>query len=237
MASLTFFTITAQIRNYRSTDASTDQFPSSILIKLKIGIISILRIMYVLPLLAVWYNAVNDVNRDEHGMLYMAPVTSRDRYAESVDFWRNVYGIDMSPTMQVAKCCAFEVPSVETISGENVLTRTHLVKHVDCYAVTEKEAESVTSNFKFQSMIGAPFHGFAFWFDVMFGGSGSYRRKRASPDDAPVLSTAPEDPPTHWQQTMVYFYDPIDVEQDQVIYGGVTITQCLDNFRCINIHL
>ncbi|XP_076902472.1 putative protein arginine N-methyltransferase 6 [Bidens hawaiensis] len=191
-----------------------------------------------------------------NAMLNMAPVTHPDRYAESVDFWRKVFGIDMSPIMQVAKRCAFEAPSVETISGENVLTWPHLVKHVDCYTVTEKEAESVTSNFKFQSMIGAHFHGFAFWFDVAFGGphnnnralitveestetkpSGSYRRKRANPDDALVLSTAPEDPPTHWQQTMVYFYDPIDVEQDQVIDGGVTITQCLDNFRCINIHL
>lgn len=64
----------------------------------------------------------------------------------------------------------------------------------------------------------APFHGFAFWFDVEFSGpsnndtpssveestktnlSGSQRRKRANPNEALVLSTAPEDPPTHWQQ-------------------------------------
>lgn len=26
--------------------------------------------------------------------LYMAPVTHPDRYSESIDFWRNVYGID-----------------------------------------------------------------------------------------------------------------------------------------------
>nr|ACU17791.1 unknown [Glycine max] len=26
--------------------------------------------------------------------LYMAPVTHTDRYSDSVDFWRNVYGID-----------------------------------------------------------------------------------------------------------------------------------------------
>lgn len=67
-------------------------------------------------------------------------------------------------------------------------------------------------------MISAPLHGFAFWFDVEFSGpanneeasslteppktnpSGSHRRKRAHPDEALVLSTAPEDPPTHWQQ-------------------------------------
>lgn len=29
---------------------------------------------------------------------------------------------------------------------------------------------------------------------------GSQRKKRANPNEALVLSTAPEDPPTHWQQ-------------------------------------
>ncbi|KAI3744096.1 hypothetical protein L1987_57171 [Smallanthus sonchifolius] len=185
----------------------------------------------------------------------MAPVTHPDRYAESIDFWRNVYGIDMSPILPLAKQCAFEEPSVETISGENVLTWPHVVKHVDCYTITIKELESVTTSFKFQSMMRAPFHGFAFWFDVEFSEpanndapfsleestktkpSCSHRRKRANPDEALVLSTAPEDPPTHWQQTMIYFYEPIDVEQDQVIDGSVTLTQSKENPRFMNIHL
>ncbi|KAG4917313.1 hypothetical protein JHK85_055594 [Glycine max] len=109
--------------------------------------------------------------------LYMAPVTHTDRYSDSVDFWRNVYGID------------------------------------------------------------TPLHGFAFWFDVEFNGhaipstnyhsttsfvdnhqmNGSQRKRRTNPNEALVLSTAPEDPPTHWQQTLIYFYDPIELEQDQLI--------------------
>nr|VDC77052.1 unnamed protein product [Brassica rapa] len=54
-----------------------------------------------------------------HATLYMAPISHPDRYSHSIGFWRNVYGIDM---MQLAKQCAFEEPSVESISGENVLT-------------------------------------------------------------------------------------------------------------------
>ena len=30
--------------------------------------------------------------------LYMAPVTHSDRYSESIDFWRDVYGIDSKST-------------------------------------------------------------------------------------------------------------------------------------------
>ncbi|KAK2985413.1 hypothetical protein RJ640_007355 [Escallonia rubra] len=216
--------------------------------------------------------------------LYMAPVTHPDRYSDSIDFWRNVYGIDMSAMLPLAKQCAFEEPSVETITGENVLTWPHVVKHVDCYTITVLELQSISTRFKFQSMMRAPFHGFAFWFDVEFSGleifsasndaplaieslnnhatDGSKRKKRANPSEALVLSTAPEDPPTHWQQgpfvvwshltffspilfarvltqsnTLIYFYDPIEVEQDQVIEGSVILSQSKENARFMNIHL
>ncbi|KAB5547430.1 hypothetical protein DKX38_010836 [Salix brachista] len=67
--------------------------------------------------------------------LYMAPVTHPDRYRESIEFWRNVYGIDMSAMLPLAKQCAFEEPSVETISGENVLTWPHVVSLLTFFAV------------------------------------------------------------------------------------------------------
>jgi len=38
-------------------------------------------------------------------------------------------------------------------------------------------------------------------------------------------------------QTMVYFYDPIDLEQDQLIDGSLTLTQSRENRRFMNIHL
>ncbi|XP_040996975.1 probable protein arginine N-methyltransferase 6 isoform X1 [Juglans microcarpa x Juglans regia] len=189
--------------------------------------------------------------------LYMAPITHSDRYSESIDFWRNVYGIDMSAMLPLAKQCAFEEPCVETITGENVLTWPQVVKHLDCYTISIHELETVTTRYKFKSMMRAPLHGFAFWFDVEFSGpalsptnnhtpsshvddnplNGSQRKKRANPNEALVLSTAPEDPPTHWQQTLIYFYDPMEVEQDQLIEGSVTLSQSKENARFMNIHL
>ncbi|KAL0899590.1 hypothetical protein Bca101_083551 [Brassica carinata] len=186
-----------------------------------------------------------------HATLYMAPISHPDRYSHSIDFWRNVYGIDMSAMMQLAKQCAFEEPSVESISGETVLTWPEVVKHIDCQTIKIQELDSVTARYKFKSMMRAPMHGFAFWFDVEFSepakntsatsvanGSSAIspstegnQKKRSNPSDALVLSTSPEAPPTHWQQTIVYFYDPIDVEQDQVIEGSVTLSQSKENRR------
>ncbi|CAN6461935.1 unnamed protein product [Victoria cruziana] len=88
-----------------------------------------------------------------HATLYMAPVTHSERYKESIDFWRNVYGIDMSAMLPLAKQCAFEEPSVEIISGENVLTWPFVVKHIDCYVVTIQELECVTARYRFSSMM------------------------------------------------------------------------------------
>lgn len=76
--------------------------------------------------------------------------------------------------------------------------------------------------------MAAPFHGFAFWFDVEFSGPAIFpnnnqsqsppddvassdissprsniRKKRKNLDEALVLSTAPEDAPTHWQQVCI----------------------------------
>lgn len=195
-----------------------------------------------------------------HASLYMAPITNAERYSDSIDFWRNVHGINMSPMMPLAKQFAFEEPSIETITGENVLTWPSVVMYVDCYTVLVQELESVAATYKFSSMMQAPLHGFAFWFDVEFNGpatpstahpqtasgtplleatsdGSSEGQKLVKADEPLVLSTAPEDTPTHWQQTIVYFYDPIMVEQDQIIEGSVTISQSSENRRFLNIHL
>lgn len=194
-----------------------------------------------------------------HATLYMAPVTHSVRYSESIDFWRNVYGIDMTAMLSLAKQCAFEEPCVETITGENVMTWPSAVMHVDCYAVLAEELESITAKYKFMSMLQAPLHGFAFWFDVEFDGPqnvpsnehlhtlgassemilhpNNKSKKRVKSNEAIVLSTAPEDDPTHWQQTIIYFYDPIDVKQDQIIQGSITLSQSKENARFLNIRL
>ncbi|CAO2814007.1 unnamed protein product [Amaranthus hypochondriacus] len=193
-----------------------------------------------------------------HATLYMAPFTHPDRFSESIDFWRNVYGIDMSAMVPLAKQCAFEEPSVEIISGENILTWPHVVKHINCYTITLLELETVEAKFRLQSMMRAPLHGFAFWFDVEFGGpanvttangdshndktsnncvNGGKRKRHRSPSEGLVLSTAPEDPPTHWEQTLIFFYEPIEVVQDQLIEGSVTLKQSKENKRFMNIHL
>ncbi|KAG0502133.1 hypothetical protein HPP92_002205 [Vanilla planifolia] len=193
-----------------------------------------------------------------HATLYMAPVTHSERYHESIDFWRNVYGIDMSVILPLAKQCAFEEPSIETISAENILSWPFVVKGIDCYTVTAQELESITTRYRFASMLRAPLHGFAFWFDVEFSDPASFpthfnsfitsgsststhlstqRTNLANSNKKLLLSTAPEEEPTHWQQAIIYFYEPIEMTQDQIIEGSITLSRSMENPRFLNIHL
>nr|XP_017226310.1 PREDICTED: probable protein arginine N-methyltransferase 6 isoform X1 [Daucus carota subsp. sativus] len=177
--------------------------------------------------------------------LYIAPVTLPDRYSSKIDFWRNVYGIDMSAMVPWAIQDAYEDPCVEKIKSEHLLALPQVVKRVDCYTINIKELESFKSIFEFQCLTRATFHGFAFWFDVEFRGpvtspadsnapplqsssnhptTSGQKRKRDDPIEAIVLSTAPDKPPTHWEQMVVYLNNPIDVEQGHKIEGSVTWT-------------
>ncbi|XP_038971824.1 probable protein arginine N-methyltransferase 6.2 isoform X4 [Phoenix dactylifera] len=166
-----------------------------------------------------------------HATLYMAPVTHTARYSESIDFWRDVYGIKMSAMLPLAKQSAFEEPCIETITGENVLTWPLMVMEVDCYTIKVQELESITANYRFSSMLnGSPS-------SDQHSQNSSQSKKRVKSDETIVLSTAPEDAPTHWQQTLLYLYEPIELKQDQIIEGSVTLTQSMENPRFLNIHL
>jgi len=118
-----------------------------------------------------------------------------------------------------------------------------------------KECTNLTLHVLFNASL-APLHGFAFWFDVEFNGPVRQKSKKqanqsldgntqnASPsskkkktDVSIVLSTAPEDAPTHWQQTLLYLFEPIELKKDQNIEGSVTISQSQQHARFLNICL
>lgn len=193
--------------------------------------------------------------------LYMAPITDPDRYSESIGFWRTVYGVDMSSMMQYAKLCELGAPWERAISAANVLTSPHVVMHVDCSTVGTDELKSVTTEYRLQSLIKAPMHGFAFWFAVGFSGLPTHstiptqsslntssdhspaddcqrikRLKREEVNVAPILSTAPKDALTHWKRIMVYLPDgPIQLDKDQLIEGSLTISQLVETPRDLSI--
>ncbi|GJP55936.1 hypothetical protein CLOM_g14949 [Closterium sp. NIES-68] len=69
------------------------------------------------------------------------------------------------------------------------------------------------------------------------GEGGAGETADAMVTDSVVLSTAPEDPPTHWMQTVLYVGEMYPVHQDDVISGHVSIAPNKECNRFLDIDL
>ena len=131
------------------------------------------------------------------------PFSDLDDTQEDNDFWKNVYGLDMSPLMFVdllclfifilflsirpfAKECESKEPEIALMPPQyQMALKPQCIKQIDCMTVKSDEL-NVISNFTFKSMINGCLNGFAIWFNVEFD----------TDDTSKVipLKTGPEDP-------------------------------------------
>eukprot|EP00850_Spirogloea_muscicola_P002003 SM000007S20963 [mRNA] locus=s7:1231302:1234668:+ [translate_table: standard] len=205
--------------------------------------------------------------------LYLAPVTNTERLEQFDNFWKDVYGIDMSAIIPAARRSAFEEPCIEIVTPENVLSWPAVVKEINCRTVVTEEVSPISADFHFSSMMLAPLHGFVLWFTVGFDELPSSSRNHAigngtlgldqaldssnschskmpteskhsrlfrsanTISDMIVLSTAPEEEPTHWAQTLLYMDHDVKVDQDQEICGSIHMKYNDENPRFLDIDL
>jgi protein arginine N-methyltransferase 6 len=185
--------------------------------------------------------------------LYINPISDPSLYENSIDFWKDVYGINMTSLIPSAKKSMFSEPAVGLVSTENVLSWPAVVKRIDCTTATKEDVMRVESVFKVTSMMMSELHGFVLWFDVKFPirnkesesvgtgaqipGTSRSRNGLGQTDGMLTLSTAPEKEPTHWQQTILYIDEPIRVDQDDVIEGKLQLSRNVENERFLDMAL
>eukprot|EP00243_Klebsormidium_subtile_P004084 TRINITY_DN17864_c0_g1_i1.p1 TRINITY_DN17864_c0_g1~~TRINITY_DN17864_c0_g1_i1.p1 ORF type:complete len:391 (+),score=68.75 TRINITY_DN17864_c0_g1_i1:232-1404(+) len=116
--------------------------------------------------------------------LYINPVSDPELYENSIDFWRDVYGINMTSLIPSAKKSVLSEPAVGLVSVENVLSWPAVIKRIDCTSATKDDVSKVEAAFKVTSMMMAELHGFVLWFDVNFP-----IRSEGSPDVDMVAPT------------------------------------------------
>lgn len=115
--------------------------------------------------------------------LYLAPVESELIRREYVGLWsNNFYGFDFSPVRNVALSQRYITNSSGKIKQ---LAAPSMIFRIDFY-----ESDQIPSVFQSEFAISKAgvFHGFLGYF-------------RAGLSRSVILSTSPEDPQTHWQQT------------------------------------
>lgn len=148
------------------------------------------------------------------GDLHIAPFTDAHLYLEQANkanFWfsNDFHGVDLRALHSAATNEYFRQPIVDTFDIRICMAKT--VRHViDFQKAHETDLHCISIPLEFIANQTGYMHGLAFWFDVAFIGS----------QNTCWLSTAPNQPLTHWYQVRCLLNSPLFVNKMQTIYGS-----------------
>ncbi|XP_060949934.1 protein arginine N-methyltransferase 6 [Limanda limanda] len=163
--------------------------------------------------------------------LFIAPIN--DPVVEDrLNFWYTVeeqYGVDMSCMSSFAQRCIMNSEiTMNTVSGQDVLSHPARFAELDLHTVTAEELRSVRGPFRCEAFGSASLGAFCVFFTVTF----------PCPDNKPlVLSTSPFMPETHWKQAVLYLDAPVEVVQDTVVEGEICLFPSEESSRHVCIHV
>lgn len=159
--------------------------------------------------------------------LYLAPL-SDEEYEDKISFWQDevteLYKVSMATMVPLVKKQMSKTVMVKTVSAESIQSHAEIISQFDLKTVTEEDLKVIHKIFSFRCFGRAVLHGFVVWFDVRF------------PQDI-ELSTSPYMQETHWEQCVMYWDEPISVEQDTVIKGSISISPNQNRPRFLDIQL
>lgn len=152
--------------------------------------------------------------------LYLCAIEDAQYKAEKIDFWDNVYGLNMS----CIKSVALTEPLVDTVDPEQVMTNVCAAFPIDCSTVTVEELSFVVP-FKLTAIRNDYSHALVAYFDIQF----SHCLKPVS------FVTGPHVKPTHWKQTVLYLDRALPMEQGEILEGVLACRPNQKNPRDLDI--
>lgn len=141
---------------------------------------------------------------------------------DKIDFWDNVYGINMSCIRKMAMM----EPLVDVVDPEQVNTDTCLVKTIDLNTMTKSDATFAVP-FELTATRNDYIHAVVAYFDIYFNAC-----------HKPVFfSTSPRSKSTHWKQTVFYLEDTITICKGEKLTGQLVCAPNANNPRDLDIEL
>jgi len=151
------------------------------------------------------------------GDLYIAPFTDDALFMEHFgksNFWcqNYFYGVNLTSLRQAATQEYFRQPIVDTFDVR-ILMAKPCVHTTNFLTSTEEQLQKIHIPLQYTMLMTGTLHGLAFWFDVAFLGQTNHV----------YLSTAPQEPLTHWYQVRCLLPNPVFVRAGQKVSGSVTL--------------
>lgn len=142
------------------------------------------------------------------------------------DTVKTSYSLNMNSLRHKSLLCFTERVHVVPVDPQHIVAFPMEILKVNLQTVSaESLKESLCeSNFAFKSFGCTKVNGFCAFFDVTF-------RKNI------VLSTSPYKELTHWSQSVMYLKNHIQVEQDDLIKGTISIRPSPNSRRGLSVHI
>lgn len=132
----------------------------------------------------------------DRAVMYMTGIEDRKYRESKIDWWKNVYGFDMSVMMEIAR----KEVLIDTCDRQQVCCKASELKVFDLYTVKEEDL-NFSVNTVVQAMRNEYIHGLVVYFRCDFSKTQGNIR----------FSTSPFDEYTHWKQAIFYLKDYITI--------------------------
>ncbi|CAG9333582.1 unnamed protein product [Blepharisma stoltei] len=141
---------------------------------------------------------------------------------ERIEFWNDIYGIDMSPMRKIA----IKEPSIDVVEATNLVSTSTPVFEVDLQKCNLEQL-SFISTFRLQFTRKDFMHAIVGWFEVIF----THCHK------AITLTTSPKCEATHWKHTIFYLEESIPVDVGEILNGAIAVRFSLRFERGLDIKI
>jgi hypothetical protein len=156
--------------------------------------------------------------------IFVAPIEAKDYFNKRVDFWRDVYGMDLRAFQPAAIAGSVEKPMFDRIvKSDDVLADPTTVCELDLMTMSMDECERSLTNFSFTATRDGTLHGLALWFDVTFECAAHRNEPPTTTLEPVILSTTPHETPTHWKQLSLLLDGGIEVSKGDRIHGNLEV--------------
>ncbi|EOD43380.1 putative protein arginine methyltransferase protein [Neofusicoccum parvum UCRNP2] len=177
-----------------------------------------------------------------HTTLHIAPFSDDDYVADSIEFWRDVYGFDMSAMMDKIR----DDVRVKSLTADKLVAKSSQFIQLPLHTITTEELEFVKSFSVEIDQDADALDGWCIWFDTFFLQS----RDAVLPADARAetwkqggvaFTTGPGGKPTHWESGLLLTERRGGADEalkkGQTVTGSVTYKKAGRNTRDLNIEI
>eukprot|EP00727_Mastigamoeba_balamuthi_P002158 m51a1_g1194 putative arginine methyltransferase (344) ;mRNA; f:437465-438833 len=150
--------------------------------------------------------------------LYINGLEDAEYKDTKINWWRNVYGFDMSCIAEIA----ITEPLVDVVEPNMVVTNDYLVKEYDVATVSSADM-SFEAPFEVKALREDCVHAFSTYFDVEFSSCGVR------------FSTGPAAKYTHWKQAVLYLREVLSMRKGETVSGVLACKPNAKNPRDLDI--